>query len=304
MSPTDGVHPAQLSAPDGAALCVLASGSSGNCSVLAIRRGGVTRLCLIDLGLSPRRTFAILAGMGFGPDRIDSCIVTHLDADHLTPGWGTKLPRHCTIRMHARHARALGGELGTSRLIPFEEDFDLEPGVSVHPMLMSHDELGVSTLRFNLASAGGGSLGFATDVGHVTADLVSHMRSSGGVDVLAIESNYCPRMQMNSSRPEQLKRRIMGGHGHLSNQQAVEAIHAIEPKDHVVLLHLSRQCNDPGLVAEMHAGADYALTITSQFEPTRWISIGPSPRPLKPSRMSVQLANTATLWTTGQECRA
>ena len=40
-----------------------------------------------------------------------------------------------------------------------------------------------------------------------------------------------------------------------------------------MLLHLSRDCNDPELVASMHAGADYALTITDQSVPSRWVRL-------------------------------
>jgi hypothetical protein len=71
-----------------------------------------------------------------------------------------------------------------------------------------------------------------------------------------------------------LKRRIMGGHGHLSNAQALDAVEAIGPGQHVVLLHLSRDCNDPELVAGLHEGSDYALTIASQDRPTRWVRLG------------------------------
>ena len=38
--------------------------------------------------------------------------------------------------------------------------------------------------------------------------------------MVAIESNYDPFMEEHSGRPWQLKRRIMGGSGHLSNEQA------------------------------------------------------------------------------------
>jgi hypothetical protein len=68
----------------------------------------------------------------------------------------------------------------------------------------------------------------------------------------------------------------MGGRGHLSNEEALEAIHKIQPRDHVVLLHLSRECNDHALVSELHAGADYALTIAEQHRATRWVRVAAS----------------------------
>jgi len=43
------------------------------------------------------------------------------------------------------------------------------------------------------------------------------------LDCIALEANYDPQMQAESSRPRFLKRRIMGGDGHLSNFQALAA---------------------------------------------------------------------------------
>ncbi|MFT3685918.1 MAG: hypothetical protein QM783_13520 [Phycisphaerales bacterium] len=99
-----------------------------------------------------------------------------------------------------------------------------------------------------------------------------------------IESNYCPKLQVASDRPEFLKRRIMGGRGHLSNDEAIDAIEAIAPREHVVLVHLSQQCNDPALVASLHrrrrgidASSDSVLTISTQDAPTRWVPIRRQP---------------------------
>jgi phosphoribosyl 1,2-cyclic phosphodiesterase len=300
----------------GAAMRVLASGSSGNCSVLAFRRGSVVRLVLIDLGLSPRRTFKMLAEMGYRADQIDDAIVTHLDADHFQHSWLTALPPHVRIRMHARHGRelhAMGTNPAAARVETFSHDpFAIDEGVHVHPLLMSHDEAGVATFRIDMPGLGAGTLGFCTDLGHVTSDLVEHLNAGptsassgaatprtgggGGVDVLAMESNYCPQMQLASDRPIFLKRRIMGGSGHLSNHEALEAIRAIAPREHVVLLHLSRQCNDPALVADLHAGSDYALTISSQSTPTRWISLAKSARPFDRPVVTLRRVETPLLF--------
>lgn len=268
-------------------LRVLASGSTGNCSVLVFEARGVRRVCLIDLGLSPKQTFRLLAAMGIRSDQIDDAILTHLDHDHAKAGWRQGLPPHARLHVHRAHAgeaRRMGLRDGLAKFTVFEGDFDLTPGVRVRPITMSHDDEGVVAFRFDLDGFGRvdgepaetgarGSLGFATDLGCVTSDLVEHLY---GVDVLAIESNYCPRRQMASSRPDYLKNRIMGGRGHLSNELALEAIHGIEPREHVVLLHLSRECNCPEHVRSMHEGADYALTISEPFTPTRWVRVCPT----------------------------
>ncbi|MBC7833711.1 MAG: hypothetical protein H7Y88_01245 [Phycisphaerales bacterium] len=263
-----------------AEFCVLASGSSGNCSVLAVTVNGVRRICLIDLGLSPRRTRRLLHERGLDFHQVDDCLITHLDHDHFHQGWVSGTPHHAAMRLHTRH-EARAGRFGLFGRPPrvFEQSFQLGCGATVQAMVAAHDEAGVVAFRIDLpGSAVGGaggtrpaSLGFATDLGHVTDGLIELMR---GVDVLAIESNYCPTMQAESGRPWFLRQRIMGGSGHLSNHECLEAIHRIEPREHVVLLHLSRECNCPDLVASLHEGCDYTLTITSQARPSRWVRIG------------------------------
>lgn len=328
-----------------ARLRVLASGSGGNCSVLLIERPDVwgwsdrpthepaatdaepaepdgtpvtgARVCLIDLGLSPRRTFTLLREIGIRPDQVDDVLLTHFDSDHLHRGWlrpdGGAFAPNTRVHVHRNHAR-LGrkwGLLASDGLpgglaragVEYDDRFDLHPGVSVDPIVMDHDDQGVVAFRFDfeLATDGGsgtgpapelkGSLGFATDLGRLRPELVQHLT---GVNVLAIESNYCPQRQQWSGRPEVLKRRIMGGNGHLSNEEALEAITRIGPVEHVVLLHLSRDCNCPDHVRSLHDGADYAVTITSQFEPTRWVRVAPA---LCPTRMKRRLrAEQTFLW--------
>lgn len=250
-----GAKPAEeVAAPT--AFCVLASSSSGNCSVLIHGEGLLRRVTLIDCGLSPRRTRLLLARMGLDFSAIDDILVTHLDGDHFYAGWIKALPRHTWLHIHQRHLRraSLAG-VQMDRVTAFEEPFTLRCGVNVRPTVLTHDEWGVVAFRLDVH---GVSLGYATDLGRAAPALIKAMK---GVDVLAIESNYCRRMQIDSDRPEQLKERIMGGYGHLSNEECAAAVREIQPKEHVVLLHLSRQCNSPETAAAHHAGASYRLTV-------------------------------------------
>ncbi|MCA9297631.1 MAG: hypothetical protein KDA28_01115, partial [Phycisphaerales bacterium] len=206
----------------------------------------------------------LLRERGIEAWQIDDVLLTHVDHDHWRPTWCRVRDLNATVHVHRSHKRANLFN-GRARVHIFEHGFETR-WLRVEPLLMAHDEAGVVVYRFELA--GGGRLGYATDVGHVSSDLVDHLH---GVDVLAIESNYDPEMQMASGRPPMLKQRIMGGRGHLSNGQAFEAVRFIEPKSHVVLLHLSRECNTPGHVESLHEGASYGVTITDQFQPTEWI---------------------------------
>jgi phosphoribosyl 1,2-cyclic phosphodiesterase len=257
---------------DGPAISILASGSSGNCTALVLENCGRRRVCLIDAGLSPRRTDTVLRSMGLSLVELDSIILTHLDHDHYHAGWASGLPDGASIFLHRGHAvrgRREGRIPGGHRT--FDGSFELCAGVEVRACMAAHDDDGVASFRFEFAG-NGSSLGFATDLGRVTPPIVEHLR---GVDVLAIESNYCPRLQQSSARPGFLKRRIMGGAGHLSNEQALRAVEEIHPRSHVVFLHLSRECNRPEIITQMHAGSDYAFTIASPDAPTRWVRVHP-----------------------------
>lgn len=256
------------------ALCVLASGSRGNCTALRIagREGERARLLLIDAGLSVRRTRALLEARGHGLEDVAGVLFTHFDTDHCQAPVVRALESSATIWAHRRHrGRAQRAGLLTHRSAVFEDEevFSPMPGVEVRSLLASHDELGVALFRIDLQN--GSALGHMTDAGRATERVVEHLR---GVDTLAIESNYCPEMQRASARPEYLKKRIMGGSGHLSNEQCAEAVGRIGPRERVVLLHLSEECNTADRASVGHVGKGYRLTVSSQTESTEWVRVG------------------------------
>jgi phosphoribosyl 1,2-cyclic phosphodiesterase len=245
-------------------LVVLASSSAGNCSALIVGSGGTRRVILLDAGLSPRRTNLLLADMGLTNNHIDAIVFTHLDSDHCYPSWAKFLPRHARFVMHARHRNRAEriGILSRNTTIFENDPVEIDGVATLAPILLSHDSLGVAVFRMEFAS--GRTLGFATDVGAPTPAMVHHLQ---GVDVLAIESNYCPRLQEDSDRPDYLKQRITGGSGHLSNEQTASLTRSIAPREHVVLLHLSRQCNTPDLAQRLHAEAPYDLSVAKHDNP-------------------------------------
>ncbi|MDX2116056.1 MAG: MBL fold metallo-hydrolase [Planctomycetota bacterium] len=252
-----------LPSASGVGLCVLASSSSGNCSVIVHGEGRLRRATLVDAGLSPARTRLMLASMGLDLSCVDEVLLTHLDADHFHAGWVKGLPTTARLCVHRAHrGRAERSGAACRPLEVFEGELKLRCGARVRPVVMSHDSLGVVSFRIDWSDA---SLGYATDLGRITPGFVGAM---SGVDVLAIESNYCPKLQHASDRPEFLKRRIMDGAGHLSNEECGRAVRSIGPRRHVVLLHLSRECNDPELAASHHLQAGYRLTVARADEPT------------------------------------
>lgn len=292
--------------PAGVSLCVLASGSSGNCSVLVARAAPTAprRVVLLDAGLSPRRTAALLLERGIRPDEVDDIVFTHLDSDHCHPGWPTAIRPggwRARLRIHRRHlGRAERCGLLRARTEPFEDALDIDDRLTAEVGLESHDDLGVAAFRFIARDEHGAEahLGYATDLGRVTDNLLDLL---AGVDTLAIESNYCPDLQHASDRPAFLKRRIMGGSGHLSNDESAQAARAIAPRQNLVLLHLSRQCNTPERALAAHARPHDqapACALSSQFRPTGWIATahGPAGRPRRAAPAATATVRARTLF--------
>lgn len=280
-------HPAQ------ARFCVLASSSSGNCSAIVVGEGDQRRLFLIDAGLSPRRTRRTLHELGCEGVPIAGVVLTHLDSDHWHSGWVRGMPNDACMFVHQRHQRR-ARECGVfeHRVEMFEDEIDLDHGLHVRTTLHNHDELGAVSMRFELEELGR-SLGYITDCGRANEAVVEH---AAGVDVLAIESNYCPELEMASSRSLHLKRRVMGGHGHLSNEQCADAVRAIAPKEHVVLLHLSQECNRAEIARSFHADADYRLTVARREGPTEWIGLSPREDGVKSVRVVRRVKPQELLW--------
>src|SRR4029078_1915386 len=88
------------------------------------------------------------------------------------------------------------------------------------------------------------------------------------------------QMQAASARPLFLKRRIMGGHGHLSNFQALAAIRKLLDRTrrspaHLMLLQRSQECNCAHLVRQLFSTdrrIASRLTLAQQHERSPWLA--------------------------------
>ncbi len=265
-------------------LCVLGSGSGGNCTVVQLGEDCL----LIDAGFGPQTIARRLGQAKSMLGRIRGVCLTHLDQDHFRPHWirtllGWRIPLY-VFNWHHDDLRKLpdAHDLFTQELVRgFDrQPFSPLPGLTFHPIHLRHDRQGTCGFR---AEGPAGSFGYATDLGCVTGALLDHFT---GVDLLALESNYDVRMQQQSTRPEFLKRRIMGEAGHLSNDQALQAVREIDRRSgagrprQIVLLHRSAQCNTPEKVLETFADPDLAprIHLTQQRRRSRWFEVRSAPR--------------------------
>ncbi|MEM7578208.1 MAG: MBL fold metallo-hydrolase [Planctomycetota bacterium] len=272
-------------------LCNLGSGSGGNATLL--RRtapDGADELCMIDAGFGPRTVATRMAQAGVDLAQLRTLCVTHFDRDHFKPRWcsllgdlGVRVLCHRWHVPELERCRDAWCLLDAGLVEEFEDGDTLSvlPGITAKPFRCQHDLQGTSAFRFD---GGGLSVGFATDLGHVPVGLLDHF---AGLDALCIEANYDHGMTTQSSRPSFVNRRNLSDSGHLSNEQARDAVTQILERGpagrlrDVLLLHRSSQCNHPTKVRRCFepltaGGGDRCRVIQTQpRRRTRWIGLRP-----------------------------
>ena len=230
---------------------------------------------MIDTGFSMKQTKERMRTHGLALDDVQDVLVTHFDRDHFNPVWcKTFAQRNMRVHIHEKHiGRAERAGLDERCIVPFTTNIQLH-GSNVETIHFAHDALGTIGFIFDTGTL---RFGFATDLGRVPQLLLDRFIHLDGI---AFESNYDPTMQAMSNRPEALKSRIMDGEGHLSNEQSLAAIcHIASESDlqHIVLLHLSRQCNSPAIIRDLYqanlAHLYSSVTITCQDRCSRLLSI-------------------------------
>lgn len=232
-------------------LCVLGSGSSGNCVFV---QAGETRI-LIDAGLSGRETSRRLEEINVDIADIQAICLTHEHSDHVS-GLGALYSRH-QIRIYANS----GTKDALCRRNPYD-NFDwniFTTGSSgfkigelkIEPFSVPHDAS--EPVGFVLTGQKA-RVGVVTDLGISTNLVRERLRDC---QVIVLEANHDEQLLANSQRPEFLKQRIRGRHGHLSNHSAAEMLKEIacENLQQVFLAHISSECNKAELAHQTVAQA-------------------------------------------------
>jgi phosphoribosyl 1,2-cyclic phosphodiesterase len=227
---------------------ILASGSSGNCTLLETER---TRL-LVDAGLGKKETLRRLAKVGRSVDRLDGIVISHEHTDHVGSlaqvlgQWRTTV--YVTEATHTEVLRVLPENLHKrlDRVEPIRAGRRFLVGdIEVSPFSIPHDA--VDPLAFTFR-AHGTKLAVATDLGYLPELVKVHLRDS---DCLMLESNHDLEMLKVGPYPWHVKQRVMSRTGHLSNHTVSEFLADAEAFDararYVVLAHLSENNNNPDL---------------------------------------------------------
>jgi phosphoribosyl 1,2-cyclic phosphodiesterase len=220
---------------------ILASGSSGN-AILA-KAGGTS--IMIDAGLSAKRLSSLLTEMETPPESLAGILLTHEHVDHTRGLKGFCGKNEIPVFTNLLTADSLrkGGMQAEWRFFSSGAAFQIGE-INVHPFSVPHDAS--DPVGFVLRH-GPSSFAVLTDLGHAPRHVVNSTR---GVNAVFVEANHDETLLQNDKkRPWSVKQRILSRHGHLSNQAAANLVAEIASPNlrHVLLAHLSEDCNAPAL---------------------------------------------------------
>ena len=243
-------------------IIALQSGSKGNC--IYVETDDVK--LLFDAGISGKQAEARLAQYGRDIRQVEKVIISHEHNDHirsmgifyrkfgLTPCITRK-----TLAAADRHQLGRLGEISH-----FTSGQEITFGATrISTYATNHDA--VDGTGF-IVDDGRHRFGLFTDLGTVFSPLAELLPT---LDAVLLESNYDPVMLKNGPYPPYLKRRIVGPHGHICNEEAAQLLKCCDSRriQWCCLGHLSENNNCPSLALETHQkilGKNFPLHVATQ----------------------------------------
>jgi len=256
--------------------CSLGSGSGGNATLIEASQGITSTQVLVDCGFSLRELCRRLTRVGSAPEQLSAVFITHEHGDHAG----------CVLGLAQKYRLPVWTSRGTWRAIE-KPDFDrsllhlcragddLDLGdLCLQPLAVPHDAQEPLQLRCH---DGQRHLGVLTDLGHACGSVVAALQ---GLDGLLLECNHDETLLRASNYPASLKRRILGTHGHLSNEAAAQVLTAVRHPGlrQIAAAHLSERNNTAALASAALAGvldcrAD-DVPVATQNEGLAWLDLG------------------------------
>ena len=208
----------------------LGSGSSGNSSYIEMGN----KKFLIDAGFSGKKIVEKLNNIGKRIEDIKGIFVTHEHSDHIQ-GLGVVSRKYdIPIYLHEITYNVIKDKIGKidKKNLNFIRDDKIK--------IDAKKCLGY-TFEYE-----GKKLSYASDVGCVNNIIKENLKNS---DVIVLESNYDYNMLMEGPYHWELKNRVKGRNGHLSNAEASKLIAQVlnEKLKKIYLMHISKDNNTPEL---------------------------------------------------------
>jgi phosphoribosyl 1,2-cyclic phosphodiesterase len=241
----------------------LNSGSNGNCYYI----GNGQEAILVDAGISCRETERRMTRLGLSMQTVKAIFVSHEHTDHIS---GIPvLAKKYRLPVYITDATLYHGRLDIQKelVLSFKPYEPVQIGeLAIQAFPKKHDAVEPHSF---IVHGNNVNIGIFTDIGSPCDNLIIHFKHCHAA---FLEANYDEDMLEKGSYPRHLKNRIRGGHGHLSNKQALEVFTKHKPAymSHLFLSHLSRDNNSPQLVQQLfneHAG-NTQIIVASRFEET------------------------------------
>lgn len=256
----------------------LYSGSSGNCLYVETENTKI----LIDAGVSLKKIEKGLDALNVNAQDLDGVIVTHEHIDHIQSIGN--LSKKFDIPVFANQKTFDAMPKQTEKLseknkkkINIDEKFMIGD-IEILPFSIPHDA--ADPCGFTLFS-NNKKISIATDIGHMTGDIVKQI---DGSEFVLLEANYDTEVLKYTKYPFKLKERIAGPTGHLSNKMAGQTINYLinSGLKKAMLGHLSKESNFPELayqtvIDEIIANGtsidNFGLSVADRNEPGKLINI-------------------------------
>lgn len=228
----------------------LFSSSSGNMYLIETDKANI----LIDAGVTYKKIKESLEKISKETFNIDAIFITHEHSDHIK-GLNIFIKNNPNVSVYTSTGTAeyLKTSLIKSKITEFNI-FDISntnnkiniKDLTVEAFKTSHDA--IDPVGYKI-SCNDKSITIATDLGIMTNDVFSYLSTSS---LPVIESNYDKNMLFAGRYPFDIKRRIDGPYGHLSNEDSGQVILKLAKNGtrNFLLSHMSENNNIPELAKE------------------------------------------------------
>ena len=220
-------------------LHVVATGSSGNCYVL----DGKDSALVLEAGVQPEKVFRMVRT---STRKIAGVLITHEHGDHakFVHRW-LELGFPVFMSAGTRDTLRLEDAAGVVTLRTGSK-FALNDSFEVTPLRAVHDA--AEPVLYVIQTTEAGRILFATDTGRIP-----YYFADGRFRHLVIEVNFLDDMVDEGLRTRRiippLAARIHGNHQSLTNAKDFLRAHRSPELETVVLIHLSEENADPGIIA-------------------------------------------------------
>ena len=219
---------------------VIASGSKGNMIYIETNECKV----LLDCGITYKNSKLELINDGVNIDDVELILCTHEHTDHVKELLMHMKKTNATLYINEKSYYNLKENTLSQikdyniRFIEANKMYKYKD-LTIYTLQMSHDSVNCLGFIFNSNDS---YLAYMTDTGLIHVDYFPIIRKCHSI---IIEANHNIEMLQESSRPIELKRRILSVRGHMSNQITKNILESVlnEDTQRVILAHVSEDCN-------------------------------------------------------------